>query len=119
MLRPSSSLSRQDPKVAKRVESCVKKLIKAFKPEKIILFGSYARGETVNSNTLDLMIIADTDLRFFDRIKKALKSCSGGEPAIEPLVYTPKEFDHLLSQGEGFLEDALEEGIVVYDKGDK
>ncbi|MFH1543623.1 MAG: nucleotidyltransferase domain-containing protein [Patescibacteria group bacterium] len=102
--------------LAERIEDCVSKLRKAFDPEKIILFGSYARGEVNGDRTLDLMIIAKTKERFFDRIKKALLVCKGASPSIEPIIYTPEEFDLLLSQGEGFLEDALEEGIVLYDK---
>ncbi|MBN2016349.1 nucleotidyltransferase domain-containing protein [Candidatus Dojkabacteria bacterium] len=91
-------------------------MVKAFNPERIILFGSFARGEIKDGGTMDFIIITKTKLRFFDRIKKALEVCSGGEPPIEPLIYTPEEFDLLLGQGEGFLEDALEEGIVVYKK---
>lgn len=116
MYKSSKSLFRQNPEIAKRVDDCVRKLQDAFNPKKIILFGSFARGEIKESGTLDFMIIADTKLRFFDRIKQSLEACKGGFPSIEPLVYTPREFDLLLSQGEGFLEDALEEGVVLYDK---
>jgi hypothetical protein len=86
-----------------------------LKPEKIILFGSYARGEDDDHGTMDFLIIAKTKLKFFERIKKVLEACSGGFPSVEPLVYTPQEFDRLLKQGEGFLEDAVEEGIIIYE----
>ncbi|MDD3647467.1 MAG: nucleotidyltransferase domain-containing protein [Candidatus Dojkabacteria bacterium] len=116
MYKSSKSLFAENKSLAERVNDCVLKLRKAFDPEKIILFGSFARGEFNEDRTLDIMIIARTNERFFDRIKKALLVCRGGNPAIEPIVYTPEEFDLLLSQGEGFLEDALEEGLVLYDK---
>lgn len=116
MHKSGRSLLEKDKKLAKRVEECVTNLKQEFNPEKIILFGSYARGEANDDRTLDLMIIARTNDRFFDRIKRALLACKGGQPSIEPIVYTPNEFDLLLSQGEGFLEDALEEGIVLYDR---
>jgi len=116
MHKPSQKIFRQNPQLTERIDDCVDKLKRAFNPDKIILFGSFARGEVQERGTLDLLIITRTKLTFFERIKKALLACKGGFPSIEPIVYTPKEFDLLLSQGEGFLEDALEEGIVLYDK---
>lgn len=116
MHKSSEKIFRQNPQLTERIDDCVDKLKNAFRPEKIILFGSFARGEIRERGTLDLLIISETDLRFFNRIKKALEACKGGFPSIEPIVYTPKEFDLLLSQGEGFLEDALEEGVVLYDR---
>lgn len=116
MYKSSKSIFRQNPRLVERIDDCVKKLVKAFDPEKVILFGSFARGEAKEGSTLDFMIITTTKLRFFDRIKKALLACKGGFPSIEPLVYTPKEIQLLLDQGEGFLEDAMEEGVVLYQK---
>lgn len=116
MHKSSKNFLKQNPKLAKRIECCVDRLVDAFDPEKIIIFGSYARGESEERGTMDFLIIAKSKLKFFDRIKKALEICSGEEPPIEPIVYTPKEFNQLLSQGEGFLEDALEEGVILYKK---
>ena len=116
MHKSSKSLFRQNLQLAERVDDCVKKLVKAFDPEKVILFGSFARCEIKEAGTLDFMVIAKTKLKFFNRIKKALLACKGGFPSIEPLVYTPEELSILLDQGEGFVEDALEEGITLYKK---
>ena len=119
MRKTSRGLPQKDPLIARRIEDCVEKIVKTFDTEKIILFGSFARGEVENVGTMDLLIIADTELSFFERIKKTLIACKGGFPSIEPLLYTRKEFDDLLEQGEGFLEDVIEEGIVVYEKKSK
>jgi predicted nucleotidyltransferase len=116
MYKSSKRLFRQNPQITRRLEYCVEKLKLNFNVEKIILFGSYARGEVKDFSTIDLLVIADTKLKFFDRIKKALDKCKGGPPSIEPIMYTPSEFCNLLKQGEGFIEDALEEGIVLYNK---
>jgi predicted nucleotidyltransferase len=116
MYKSSENIFRQNPQLVERVDCCVKKLVNAFKPQKVILFGSFARGEMKEGSTLDFMIIANTKLSFFNRIKKALLACTGGSPPIEPLIYTPEEIELLLNQGEGFMEDAMEEGIVLYKK---
>jgi hypothetical protein len=116
MYRSGKQIFKQNPEIAQRLDECVKNLVQSFKPERIILFGDYARGVIQKDNTFDFLIIAKTSLRFFDRIKRALIVCAEGEPAIDPIVYTPDEFDVLWNQGEGFLEDALDEGIEVYKK---
>ncbi len=113
----SKRFLEENPTIAKRIEDCVKKLKSTFDPEKIILFGSYARGDVEDQGTMDLLIITKSKMPFFERIKKALIACKGGKPSIEPIVYTPEEFNELLSIGEGFLEDATEEGLILYRKG--
>jgi len=104
-----------DKILTKRIEFCIGKLKKLFKLHKVIIFGSLARGEK-KEGTLDVLIVADTNLKFFDRITAVLSSCSGGYPPIEPIVYTKKEFEYMKKSGEGFIEDALEEGKVVFGK---
>ncbi len=116
MHKSGQNFFRENPELAKRIEYCVKEIVKVFNPEKIILFGSFARGETSKFKTMDLLVVAETELTFFERIKKVLKACSGSLPPIEPIVYTPSELEMLRNQGEGFLEDALEEGVILYEK---
>ena len=89
-----------------------------IKPEKIILFGSYAREVPAKkTGTMDILIIAHSEESFIDRIKIARAVTRGGDPIIEPLVYTPSEFEYMLNEeGEGFLESALREGKIIYKK---
>lgn len=103
-----------------RVTSIIESLKNAteISLEKIILFGSFAREKSRPiSSTMDILVICETSLEFIDRIKYVRDITKGGEPIVEPLVYTQKEFDFMLNEeGEGFLESALEEGVVIYDK---
>lgn len=108
---------REDKALANRIRVIIENLKLAFNPQKIILFGSYARGDFREDSTIDVFIIADTEARFVDRIRGAIE-VTGGYPPVEPIVYTPEEFDLMLKQGEGFIESALREGIVLYKKID-
>ncbi len=101
-----------------RIKDVVASITKQFDTKKIILFGSYARSPLPKElTTMDLLIIADTDLSFIDRIRKARLATRGGVPTIEPLVYTPEEFDNLLKEAkEGFFDSVLSEGRVIYKK---
>ena len=110
-------ISFSEAEVGKRIEQIKQVLVREFTPEKIILFGSFARGEKAQQiSTLDVMVIAESDLPFIERIVKARTATKGALPVIEPLVYTPKEFRIMEEGGESFLESALKEGKVIYDK---
>jgi len=108
---------RKDPALANRIRVVVENLKLAFSPEKIILFGSYARGDFQEDSTIDLFVIADTEARFVERIRGAIE-VTGGFPPVEPIIYTPEEFDLMQDQGESFIESALKEGVTLYEKTD-
>lgn len=104
--------------VENRLKQVVKKIEKVFNPEKIILFGRFAREENVSRlSTMDILIVADTELSFVERIHKARLATKHSEPIIEPIVYTPEEFRVMTEEvGEGFLESALSEGREIYSR---
>ncbi len=100
-----------------RLNQIVDQLVKEFSPEKIVLFGRFAREENVTKlSTMDILVIANTDLTFVERIHKARNATKHSEPIIEPIVYTPEEFKVMTEEeGESFLEEVLREGRVIYE----
>ncbi|MCA9386513.1 HEPN domain-containing protein [Candidatus Dojkabacteria bacterium] len=106
--------------VQKRIDVVIDELKKCenLNIHKIILFGGFAREYArPKSSTMDILIVADTKLSFIERIQYVREITRGGEPIIEPLIYTPEEFRELLEEeGEGFLESALDEGKVLFEK---
>jgi len=110
--------SYSEQEIKERIAEVVERLVREFDPEKIMIFGSFARdGQKMKSGTMDVLIIAQTKYSFIERIQKARAATQGGMPIIEPLVYTPKEFKIMTEEeGESFFESALEEGIEIYKK---
>jgi HEPN domain-containing protein len=101
-----------------RIEEIKKQLRKEFNPETIILFGRFGREfNKPVAGTMDVLIIAETDQRFIDRIYRAREVTRGGMPIIEPLVYTPAEIKTLREEGEAFLQSAFDEGKLIFQKG--
>ncbi|MCS7316971.1 MAG: HEPN domain-containing protein [Candidatus Dojkabacteria bacterium] len=86
--------------------------------KKIMVFGSFARNKIQpKTKTMDILIVADTKMNFIQRISFIRNLTKGGVPIIEPLVYTQEELDFLVNEeGEGMLETALEQSIIVYEK---
>lgn len=104
--------------IKNRIIDIKDKLIKEFNPEKIILFGRFARDLGQSTfGTMDVLIITECDkCSFIDRIYRAREATKGMEPIIEPLVYTPLEIDILQSNNEAFLKSAFEEGKIIFEK---
>jgi predicted nucleotidyltransferase len=89
--------------------------LRAYEPEKVILYGSFARGDYHAGSDLDLIIIKETDRPFADRIGDVLRLCRSKIP-IEPLVYRPSEIAAMIGRGNDLLNTALKEGIVIYEQ---
>lgn len=68
-------------------------IAKHYRPEKIILFGSAARGNYHADSDIDLLIIKQSDKKKAYRIKEvfeSLRSVARKYP-LDPIVYTPDE----------------------------
>lgn len=104
--------------VDERIQDFVQAVIRELAVSKIVLFGGFSRNKVQpRDRTMDVLVIAETKLPFFERSKRLRDLIKGGLPIIEPLVYTPTEFDQLLNdEGEGFLESAVNEGTVIYER---
>ncbi len=77
------------------------------------MFGSAARGDVHQGSDLDLIVVAHTDLPFFERIGQVL-ALHRSTQGLDVLVYTPEEFDSMRRQGRRFILDALRRGRVLY-----
>lgn len=105
-----------DERIAQVIEQI--KQCEKLEVSKIILYGSYAREKTrPRTSTMDILIVAETDLPFIERIQYVREITRGGEPIVEALIYTPSEFQFMLEEeGAGYLESAIEEGKVLWEK---
>lgn len=99
----------------RKVSQEIKSIVKNYNPDKIIVFGSYANNTMNKESDMDLIIIKNTKEKFLDRINKVLESMSGCAK-FDVLVYNEKEIEKMLKDGNDFLETALKEGIIIYEK---
>ena len=94
----------------------VEKIIKKYKPEKIVLFGSFAWGNPDRHSDVDLFIIKKTRMRHIDRSVKVAEILDeeNGIFAIDLLVYTPGEVAERLRMGDPFIGKIMKKGVVLY-----
>ncbi len=82
-----------------------------YDPERIILFGSLARGEPAAD--IDVVLIKDTTERFLDRLKAVYERWNL-PVAVDILVYTPTEWERMIEEERGFILRILREGREIY-----
>src|SRR3974377_86388 len=88
-----------------------------FRPDKIILFGSYAYGTPHAGSDVDILVImpARNELDQAVRISLAVDY----NFPLDLLVRTPKNLSWRLAEGDWFLKEIMARGKVLYEKGNR
>jgi predicted nucleotidyltransferase len=103
-----------DADVTKEIENITRQIIEKYDPEKIILFGSAARGEFRRDSDADFLIIKkETPFYGADRIRELSRLIERNIP-VDLLVYRPEEFEKRLKMDDPFLKAVVNEGKVLY-----
>lgn len=91
-------------------------IITNYQPDKIILFGSLATGEVHEWSDIDLAIIKETNLNYFDRLFQ-LKRLIRSELATDVFIYRPLEFETQVKENHFFMiDEVLGKGKVLYER---
>ena len=101
--------------VDERLRAIAERLRREYGAERILLYGSSARGEAGPDSDIDLLIIAPSRERFFERMASVLRlsrDIRAGLP-LSPLVLTPDEVEQRLARGDQFVADILSSGVEI------
>jgi Predicted nucleotidyltransferases len=98
----------------KALKQHIVSVFKAFDPQRIIVFGSLARGDWDEMSDIDVIVVYRTDKSFLDRLKELYLSWDIPK-AVDILAYTPEEFEHMF-QHNFFIQEALNTGEVLYER---
>jgi len=107
---------KEDKKTQKNILQEIVKDLKSYRPEKIILFGSVAKGKSHSQSDIDFIVIKKTKTPFLQRLKKVNLLIKGNYP-LDILVYTPKEFQEVLKdKSSSFFRSIKKSSKVIYEK---
>jgi predicted nucleotidyltransferase len=94
----------------------VRRLVEAIDPDKIILFGSRARGDPRPDSDLDLLIVRESAEKPHRRAIPAYEALSGLGVPKDILWYTPQEVEDWSAVKYHVATRAVKEGRVLYEK---
>jgi predicted nucleotidyltransferase len=94
-----------------------RRIAERFKPEKIILFGSYAYGKPHEESDVDLLVI----MRTKDAIDQSIRIKAAFERpfSLDLIVRTPWQVERGLKDDNWFLREIIEKGKVLYEARDR
>ncbi len=103
------NLTDQIPEITRRI-------IETSHPEKIILFGSYARGNFSADSDLDLLVIVSGVKRLRQESIRVRRALRGLLAPVDIVVATPEQIKRLGNTNGMVYQSALREGKVLYER---
>jgi uncharacterized protein len=105
------------PPVAETLPRAIERIVSKLKPDKIILFGSYAYGNPTPDSDVDLLVIMKTKAKDIDRYIAVSNLLYPRQFPVDILVKTPKEIEEAShKKGNFFLREILAKGKVIYER---
>ncbi len=99
-----------------RLHEVARRIVEAFDPERIILFGSYASGEPSPDSDVDLLIVMENGEPPARRSARVAHTLLDIPFPIDIIVRTPEELQHRLDIGDYFIQDILDRGQILYEQ---
>jgi predicted nucleotidyltransferase len=102
----------------KQIEEFGQRIGLEFGAERVILFGSYARGNVTEDSDVDLLVIGPFEGRSVDKSVEIRMKLRPGFP-IDLLVRTSDKVRQRMEIGDDFMREIIEEGKVLYEADDR
>ncbi len=103
-----------EPELPPLVQRVVQRLIVTFAAERVILFGSYAKGTVRSRSDVDLLVVTDVtgNPEFYQRRARQLtRDCF---PRVDVVLASPAEVAAAATARSPFLQSILGSGIEIY-----
>jgi predicted nucleotidyltransferase len=93
----------------------VRTIVNKYSPDKIVLFGSYAKGNSGINSDVDLLVIMDTKQSTWDLAVEISLAVKHTFP-MDIIVRTPQEIARRLQYGDVFITSIMENGKILYER---
>jgi predicted nucleotidyltransferase len=98
------------------IAEMVRRIVEGFNPEKIILFGSYARGTAGPDSDVDLLVVAAVQGGKRKLAVQIYRSLAGVGLCKDVIVVTPEEIERYRDLPGTVIWPALRDGRVLYER---
>ena len=97
------------------IDDVVRQIAEKFKPDKIILFGSYAYGKPTQISDVDLLVVMDSSIKE-NQLSVTIRKAINYHFGLDLIVKTPKSLSSRIEMGDFFLKEILQKGKVLYEQ---
>lgn len=98
------------------LKDIVGRIVRTAQPEKVILFGSRARGKARPDSDFDLVVIKESDEPRYRRDAALYLALAGLNVPVDVMVYTPQEVREWSAVPLAFITTVVREGKVLYER---
>ena len=88
-----------------------------FKPQRIVLFGSYAYGAPTEDSDVDLLVVMNYRGANHDRIIRIRQTVPYSFP-MDLLVHKARDIERRIEGNDFFLREIMQKGVILYDASD-
>ena len=112
MMKPMTTT--QTPLVTREaLQAFTQRLVELYAPEKVILFGSLARGEGRWDSDADILVVMPFEGRHLAKIREMRRLCPVRFP-LDLLVRRPEEIAFRYRGGDPVVREAIDDGEVLH-----
>ncbi len=98
----------------KTLDDIIRRVVEVAEPDRVILFGSVARGEMNRHSDVDLLVVKDApDLR--QLTARVYRRLYGVGAAVDVVMVTPQDVERYRDSHALVIKPALREGTVLYE----
>jgi predicted nucleotidyltransferase len=99
---------------SRTIRTFARKIAKEFKPQRIILFGSYAYGKPTSDSDVDMLVVMAFN---GGNPEKATEIWMATKPKfpVDIMVRKPAELKKRIDMGDYFMQDIVSKGKVLYE----
>ena|SRR5437870_1736642 len=100
------------------IQSLCDRIVREFKPQKVILFGSYADGSPRPDSDVDLLVVMPFKGNSLSKAAE-VKSKINPRFSVDLLVRRPEDIEFRLANNDCFLHEVFERGRVLYESSNR
>lgn len=112
----SDTKNINDLEAGKQISEMTRRIAEKFQPDRIILFGSHARGEAGFDSDVDLLVIMDVSGSRREMANRIDMALADRELPLDVIVMTPEQFEKDRHFAGTLARPADRDGMILYER---